>query len=129
MVSKKSVIKRVKTNNTAVTKPAVANPPNKSKRPNKLKSGVAIMELGIAGTFRFHPLGFTLSGAVNNGPILNKDSRITARTVAAITPIKIAPFVFVEYKIAIKIRPKINTTTGQPTRLPPAPNSTGTGPD
>ena len=52
-----------------------------------------MIELGRAGTFRFQPLGFTLSGAVNKGPILKTDSRITAKIVAVITPIKIAPLV------------------------------------
>ena len=86
-------------------------------------------ELGIAGTFNPQPLGFTFPSPRNDGPILKTVSKITARTVAAITPIKIAPFVFVEYKIAIRIKPKINTITGHPTKLPPAPSSTGTGPD
>ena len=130
IVSKKSVISNVKTSNAAVKKPAVLNPPNRSNEPINEKSGLKSTNLlGIAGTFKPQPLGLNLPSPKNEGPIFNADSRITAITVAVRTPIKIAPFVWRAYKNAIKSKPTMKTTTGHPTRVPPAPSSTGTGPD
>jgi hypothetical protein len=57
--------------------------------------GVAVTDSGMAGTFRFQPLGLTSPVApLNNGPILNADSTAIAAAVAATIPIRIAAFTF-----------------------------------
>ncbi len=43
-------------------------------------------------------------------------------------PINSAPFVLRTIKATMNINPTMKTTIGQPTKLPPSPNCTGTGP-
>ena len=104
-----------------------SKPPRRLKLPKIAKSGVATTASGSAGTFKFHPFGFTPSGPTN-GPILNADSTAIATIVVTVIPISKAPLIFLTVRPIIKKRPKAKTTTGQPIRFPLSPRVTGTGP-
>ena len=129
-VSKKSESRSVKTNKITVISGTRSSDPNRLNCPKREKSGVATTESGIAGTLSPQPFGFTLPVAPSKfGPILKAVSIMTAKIVASTIPIRIAPFVFLTIKAIVKKRPKAKTMIGQPTRVPPSPSVTGTGPE
>ena len=128
-MSKKSDSKRVNTKRIAATSEILSKDPKRLNCPSRPKSGVATTSAGITGTFRFQPFGFTSPVApLNSGPILNADSIAIAIAVETMIAIRIAPLTFLTISPIINRRPKQNTTIGQPTRVPPSPSVTGTGP-
>ena len=127
-VSKKSDSNSVKTKRIAATAEILLKDPSRLNEPSNEKSGVAINFSGSAGTFSPQPFGLTLSGATKFGPILNALSIMIANTVALTIPISSAPLVFLTIRATIRSKPITKTTIGQPTRLPPSPSCTGTGP-
>ena len=96
--------------------------------PSVPKSGVSNSLSGQAGTLRFHPCGLTVPSAPTNGPILPTASTMIARIVVTTIERKIAPRTFSTHSTMTRARPKQNTSTGQPSRLPEGPRVTGTGP-
>ena len=103
--------------------------PKRLKSPKRPKSGVATTLSGIAGTFKPQPFGLTLPVAPSKfGPILKEVSIVTATAVAAMIPIRIAPLTFFTINPIVRKRPSANTMIGHPTRVPPSPRVTGTGP-
>ncbi|CAB4758864.1 unannotated protein [freshwater metagenome] len=111
------------------TSEILSKEPKRLNCPRRPKSGVAITSDGIAGTFRFQPFGFVFPvGPSNSGPILKADSSAIATAVETMIAIRIAPLTFLTISPIINRRPKQNTTIGQPTRVPPSPSVTGTGP-
>ena len=127
-VSKKSESRRVKTNRTAETNEIWLNDPKRLNWPKSEKSGVEAIESGSAGMLSPQPFGLLSVGEMKLGPILNALSRMIARMVAPTIPMRIAPLVFRTIKVTMRMRPKMKTTIGHPTRFPPSPSCTGTGP-
>ncbi|CAB4807876.1 unannotated protein [freshwater metagenome] len=129
IVSKKSASNSVKTINKADTTEILLNEPKRLNWPSSPKSGVATTESGIAGTFKPQPFGFTLPVAPSKlGPIFNEDSITIATTVETTIPIRSAALTLRTMSPIIRSRPKPKTRTGQPTKDPPSPRVTGTGP-
>ena len=128
-VSKKSDSNRVKTRRITVISGTRSSDPKRLNWPKREKSGVATICSGIAGTFKFQPFGFTAPVApLKSGPIFRVDSIAIAAMVAMIIPMRIAPFTFFTIKPIVRNSPRAKTTIGQPTRVPPSPRVTGTGP-
>ena len=111
---------------TALTR---LNEPSKSNCPSKSNFGVSKTLSGIRGTFKPQPFGFTFPVAPSKfGPIFRLVSMMTAKIVETIMPINNAPLTLRIIKPMIKISPNTKTIIGQPTRFPPSPSCTGTGP-
>ena len=120
----------MKTKRRAVISGTRSNEPKRLNEPSRPKSGVATTASGRAGTFRFHPFGFTLPVAPSkSGPILKALSRAIASPVEIIIPSRRAALIFLTIKPIVRKRPKAKTITGQPTNSPLFPSVTGTGPE
>ena len=129
-VSKKSESKRVKTKRIMVINGTRSSEPKRLNCPKRLKSGVATTFSGIAGTLSPQPFGFTLPVAPSKlGPIFSVVSIKTATIVETTMPIKIAPLTFLTIKPMVRKSPSAKTMIGHPTRVPPSPRVTGTGPE
>ena len=59
---------------------------------------------------------------------MKADSTATAAAVATTMPIRIAPLTFLTNKPIVRKSPSPKMMIGQPTRVPPSPRVTGTGP-
>ncbi len=124
MVSKKSESISEKTTSSAATTPTAWIPPSRLNRPSKEKSGVLSSRSGSRGTTRLQPRGLSAP----EGPTRATASTTMASTVVTRMPSRIAPRTRRATSTATSSRPTENTRTGQPSRAPPMPSSTGTGP-
>ncbi len=126
MASKKMLSRMVKVSSRAAVAPRLPNAPKTLTLPMRLRSGNPIQEPeGSSGTTSDQPWGLAPSGPTL-GPTFATASTMTARMVAAITPIRIPPRTFRTTRAIVRIRPKTNTRVGQPSSTPSKPSPTGT---
>src|SRR6266496_3944340 len=126
ITSKKSDSTSENTTIKAEMIPAAEKPPNSEKSPNTPKSGAPKCLPENVGTLSAHASGLTtLPVASVCEPMSSAASRMTASTVAATMPIRIAPLILRAYSTPMSSRPTTNTNVSHPLRWPSMPMSTG----